>query len=100
MAQLRHPNVVQYLGACMTPPCLLMEHCSRRSIDFILANALKDEKVAGWGAGCMGAAWGLLEGCSLEGGCSQRKPSLTAPPPSPLRPPLRSWPSSWGGCGC
>ena len=54
MAQLRHPNVVQYLGACMAPPCLLMEHCSRRSIDFILSNAIMDEKVA--------LAWGLAAG--------------------------------------
>ena len=25
MARLRHPNVCQYLGACLDPPCLMME---------------------------------------------------------------------------
>jgi serine/threonine protein kinase len=37
MASLRHPNVVQYIGACLDPPCLIMEHCPRKSLDCLLA---------------------------------------------------------------
>lgn len=46
MASLRHPNCIQYLGACLQPPALIMEYCSRRSIDTILAAANQDVKLA------------------------------------------------------
>jgi len=46
MASLRHPNCVQYLGCCLDPPSLVMEYCSRRSVDKILADALHDEKAS------------------------------------------------------
>ncbi|GAB4815801.1 hypothetical protein N2152v2_002847 [Parachlorella kessleri] len=39
MSSLRHPNVTQYLGVCLDPPCLLMEYCSRKSVDAILQAA-------------------------------------------------------------
>lgn len=45
MAMLRHPNCTQYLGVVLDPPCLLMEYCSRRSVDAILAAAHTDPKV-------------------------------------------------------
>eukprot|EP00204_Picochlorum_oklahomense_P000061 CAMPEP_0118799260 /NCGR_PEP_ID=MMETSP1161-20130426/1539_1 /TAXON_ID=249345 /ORGANISM="Picochlorum oklahomensis, Strain CCMP2329" /LENGTH=1158 /DNA_ID=CAMNT_0006726935 /DNA_START=401 /DNA_END=3877 /DNA_ORIENTATION=+ len=44
MAGLRHPNCVQYLGCCLDPPALVMEYCSRRSVDKILAEANRDAK--------------------------------------------------------
>lgn len=44
MAGLRHPNCVQYLGCCLDPPALVMEYCSRRSVDKILAEANRDVK--------------------------------------------------------
>ena len=46
MSALRHPNVAQYLGACLDPPALIMEYCSRRSVDRMLAEALVDPKAA------------------------------------------------------
>ena len=46
MASLRHPNCVQYLGCCLDPPSLVMEYCSRRSVDKILADALQDERAS------------------------------------------------------
>eukprot|EP00887_Chlorella_sp_A99_P007218 scaffold2.g7218.t1 len=47
MHQLRHPNVVSYLGACLDPPCLLMEYASKRSMDHVLSLGLSDPKVRG-----------------------------------------------------
>lgn len=46
MASLRHPNCVQYLGCCLDPPALVMEYCSRRSVDKILADALNDDRAS------------------------------------------------------
>ena len=46
MAALRHPNCVQYLGCCLDPPSLVMEYCSRKSVDTILKEARNDPKVA------------------------------------------------------
>ncbi|PSC74167.1 Serine threonine-kinase CTR1 [Micractinium conductrix] len=46
MSRLRHPNVCQYLGACEQPPCLVMEWCSRKSLDGVLAGGLRDAAAA------------------------------------------------------
>lgn len=46
MASLRHPNCVQYLGCCIDPPALVMEYCSRRSVDKILHEASNDPRAA------------------------------------------------------
>ena len=46
MASLRHPNCVQYLGCCIDPPALVMEFCSRRSVDKILHDASRDPRAA------------------------------------------------------
>ena len=46
MASLRHPNCVQYLGCCIDPPALVMEFCSRRSVDKILQDARNDPRAA------------------------------------------------------
>ena len=46
MAGLRHPNCIQYLGATLNPPALIMEYCSKRSVDTILAAATLDAKLA------------------------------------------------------
>lgn len=42
------------LGACMDPPCLVMEYCNRRSVDLLLASGLANPKVGGGriGRGC------------------------------------------------
>lgn len=47
MSKLRHTNVCLLMGACQAPPCLLMEYCSRRSVDKIIHAGLKDNKVGG-----------------------------------------------------
>jgi hypothetical protein len=46
MSMLRHPNCTLYLGVCLEPPCLLMEYCSRRSVDAILRAAHTDAKAS------------------------------------------------------
>jgi hypothetical protein len=46
MAGLRHPNCIQYLGATLNPPALIMEYCSKRSVDTLLAGASTDPKLA------------------------------------------------------
>ena len=52
------PAVCQYLGACLDPPCVVMEYCAKRSVDTLLSAGLTDAKVglgsewrAGWLAG-------------------------------------------------
>lgn len=45
MAKLRHPHVCLYFGACMDPPCLVMEYCSNRSLDIVLKSARADARV-------------------------------------------------------
>lgn len=44
MATIRHPNVVNFIGACHTPPnvCLVTEYCARGSLDHLL------HKSGGW----------------------------------------------------
>jgi serine/threonine protein kinase len=39
MAVLRHPNIVMFLGACSTPPCMVTEFCARGSLLDILSRA-------------------------------------------------------------
>lgn len=36
MASLRHPNIVQFLGVCPFPPCILSEYCSRGNLTEVL----------------------------------------------------------------
>ena len=46
MSRLRHTNVALLMGACAAPPALLLEHCSRRSVDKLLAAAARDPVAA------------------------------------------------------
>ena len=46
MSSLRHPNCVQILGVVLNPPALIMEYCSKRSVDTILAAATLDPRLA------------------------------------------------------
>jgi serine/threonine protein kinase len=39
MAQLRHPNIVQFMGICRDPAAIVTEFCARRSLHAILAQA-------------------------------------------------------------
>jgi hypothetical protein len=32
MADLRHPNIVMFMGVCLYPPMIIMEYCSRGSV--------------------------------------------------------------------
>lgn len=36
MAALRHPNVVGFLGICLSPPCMVTEFCARGSMTDVL----------------------------------------------------------------
>lgn len=42
MAKLRHPNIVQFLGICLSPPCLVTEYCSKGSLTKLLFEARTD----------------------------------------------------------
>ena len=39
MAALRHPNVLSFIGLCMSPPCLISEYCARGSLYDMLRKA-------------------------------------------------------------
>ena len=46
MAALRHPCIVSYIGACLDPPCLVMEYCQRGSVYGVLSGASQDAAAA------------------------------------------------------
>eukprot|EP00887_Chlorella_sp_A99_P003665 scaffold7.g3665.t1 len=46
MAALRHPNVVQFLGYCAFPPCMVLEYCSRGSLTEVLKSATQNPSTA------------------------------------------------------
>ncbi|BDA45207.1 probable serine/threonine-protein kinase SIS8 at C-terminar half [Coccomyxa sp. Obi] len=51
MAVLRHPNIVMFLGACSSPPCMVTEFCARGSLLDILSRARENPAAAaelGW----------------------------------------------------
>lgn len=60
MSTLRHPNVCRYLGACMHPPSILMEYCSRHSLDAVLGEGLSSQQAA------QQLSWARLLGVALD----------------------------------
>ena len=58
MSLMRHPNVVSYFGACLDPPCLIMEFASKKSVDCVLSQV----------GGGHGHVWGLDGGAGGERG--------------------------------
>jgi len=36
MASLRHPNIVQFMGLCTLPPCVVTEYCAKGSLGDVL----------------------------------------------------------------
>jgi serine/threonine protein kinase len=46
MAALRHPNVVSFLGVCVSPPCVATEYCSRGSLTDVLRGAARSPQKA------------------------------------------------------
>ncbi|KAL4431452.1 hypothetical protein ABPG75_006708 [Micractinium tetrahymenae] len=46
MAALRHPNVVQFIGVCISPPAVVTEFCSRGSLLDVLRLARASEQAA------------------------------------------------------
>ena len=46
LASLRHPNVVNFMGVCHEPPCIVTEFCSRGSLTSVLMAAKRDEQAA------------------------------------------------------
>lgn len=46
IASLRHPNIINFLGVCLKPPCLLMELCPKKSVDALLAAAATNSPAA------------------------------------------------------
>ena len=39
LSSLRHPNVVQFMGLCTEPACIITEFCSRGSITDVIREA-------------------------------------------------------------
>lgn len=60
------PPLQRYLGACLNPPLIVLEYCSRRSLDTLLAAGLRDPKVRWWAcslvpaSSCLAPAWPLM----------------------------------------
>lgn len=46
MAQMRHPNVVMYLGVCLQPPCVVTEFCARGSLNDVFKRARANKALA------------------------------------------------------
>ena len=42
LADLRHTNIVLYMGACISPPCIVTEFCLQESLEKVLALGRKD----------------------------------------------------------
>lgn len=52
LASIRHPNVVQYLGMCSNPPCMVTELCAQGSLFDVMGRAKTDPSLAAkltWG---------------------------------------------------
>jgi serine/threonine protein kinase len=39
IANLRHPNIVLFMGVCLSPPCLITEYCPQGSLLDVLQRA-------------------------------------------------------------
>ncbi len=44
MNSIRHPNVLNFMGMCMAPPCLVTEYCVHGSLYDILKEARVDPR--------------------------------------------------------
>ena len=45
MLALRHPNVLGFIGLCLSPPSLVFEYCARGSLFDVLRMARKSPKL-------------------------------------------------------
>lgn len=64
MASIRHPNVVNFIGACHTPPnvCLVTEYCARGSLDHLLHKSGKRELATD----CNTQYWSIRCSCMIH----------------------------------
>lgn len=44
LSSLRHPNIVQFMGICAEPPCIVSEFCEKGSLLTLLKSAAKEDK--------------------------------------------------------
>ena len=45
LSEIRHPNIVIFLGACITPKCyVVMEHCAHGTLKKWMANQVRESK--------------------------------------------------------
>ena len=102
MARMRHPNLLNLLGLCALPPCLLTEYCERGSLFDVLRAAaaspqaaaqltwrrrLSMVRVRGWRAvhAGFGCACGDAAGRRQHATCTRNRPPamlLECRPPS------------------
>eukprot|EP00887_Chlorella_sp_A99_P002763 scaffold6.g2763.t1 len=66
MATIRHPNCIMYLGACLEPPCLVMELCSKGSLLEVLR---KSRGRLAWSR-CVSMAFEAAKGMQYLHSCS------------------------------
>ncbi|KAL4419177.1 hypothetical protein ABPG77_004900 [Micractinium sp. CCAP 211/92] len=60
MVRLRPPNIVQFVGLCTLPPCILTEYCSKGSLYDLLRTASEEPGLA------KELTWELLVNMALE----------------------------------
>lgn len=46
MASLRHPNIVQFMGVCALPACIITEFCERGSLRDVLQEGRDSPRAA------------------------------------------------------
>ncbi|KAL4441802.1 hypothetical protein ABPG77_003718 [Micractinium sp. CCAP 211/92] len=72
MGRMRHPNLVNFMGLCMVPPCILTEFCAKGSLYNVLQRARQSSEASaqlGWQRRlgmALDAAVGLLYLHSLQ----------------------------------
>lgn len=46
LAALRHKNIVLYMGACISPPCIVTEYCGLGSLEKVLEQGRSSAQMA------------------------------------------------------
>ena len=48
MSSLRHPNIVQFMGLCTEPACIITELCDKGSLTDVIRNARASPSTLPW----------------------------------------------------
>lgn len=82
LSSIRHPNIVQFMGLCTQPACIITEFCSRGSFTDVIREAKADPTILPWTRrlDMVSLRWGAREGCEVGSVC--------------CLPPLPAWPGT------